>query len=432
MVLIYTENISNRLKYAVHVIFHTVLGIQANITCNKKEFEESDQVKINYSNDEINRAVNICPNSIISETGISEKEINTSMWKSLPTLFPSKGDIPFDIFASVFYLTVRYEEYLSHEKDDHGRYSPENSVAFKNNFLELPIVDLWCKQLAIELDLYEACPSVQQNNFKELHTVDVDSAWIYKNRNKWLQAAIMLKDVIKFRFLRLKERANVIMGFKKDPADIFKYLRKLEEKQNIKFQFFMTTGRYRKFDKGNPIKNKSYRKLIKTLDDMNYIGWHPSYESNCSDKILHKEYFALAQVVRRKVFRSRQHYLKFQLPYTYRKLIKLGIRYEHSMGYSSRSGFRAGIARPYPFYDLFKEKMTHLTIVPFQLMDKTLNTDEKLTPEEALTKIIKYKQQIKSIGGHLSIIWHNTNINAYENQWKDWGNVFEKSIKIET
>jgi hypothetical protein len=37
----------------------------------------------------------------------------------------------------------RYEEYLPHKKDIYGRYAHENSLAFKENFLHLPLINIW-------------------------------------------------------------------------------------------------------------------------------------------------------------------------------------------------------------------------------------------------------------------------------------------------
>ena len=46
-------------------------------------------------------------------------------------------------FAASFYLISRYEEYLPHEKDMYGRYAHENSLAYKERFLQLPLINIW-------------------------------------------------------------------------------------------------------------------------------------------------------------------------------------------------------------------------------------------------------------------------------------------------
>ena len=76
-------------------------------------------------------------------------EINIHKWDGIPSFFPTndKCAIPFDIFAASFYLLSRYEEYLPHVKDEHGRFPVEESLAFQQGFLEIPVVDLWVKKL---------------------------------------------------------------------------------------------------------------------------------------------------------------------------------------------------------------------------------------------------------------------------------------------
>ena len=55
-----------------------------------------------------------------------------------------------------------------------------------------------------------------------------------------------------------------------------------------------------------------------------------------------------------------------------RILIDAGIAEDYSMGYPDEPGFRAGIARPYYFYDVAEDHQTNLKIFPFQVMDATL------------------------------------------------------------
>ena len=74
---------------------------------------------------------------------------NTScvQWHNLTTFFQTGGDLPFDVFAASFYLISRYEEYLPHEKDMYGRYAHENSLAYKERFLQLPLINIWLTEL---------------------------------------------------------------------------------------------------------------------------------------------------------------------------------------------------------------------------------------------------------------------------------------------
>ena len=66
---------------------------------------------------------------------------------------------------------------------------------------------------------------------------------------------------------------------------------------------------------------------------------------------------------------SRQHFIRFTLPDTYRQLINAGIKEEFSMGYGSVNGFRASVALPFYWFDLEKNEATSLLVYLFCFMD---------------------------------------------------------------
>ncbi|NJO69236.1 MAG: hypothetical protein HC830_08110 [Bacteroidetes bacterium] len=70
------------------------------------------------------------------------------------------------------------------------------------------------------------------------------------------------------------------------------------------------------------------------------------------------------------VTKSRQHFLRLKFPGTYHRLMQEGITDDYSMGFHDKPGFRAGIAMPYPFYDLVNEKETTLTVHPLHLWNE--------------------------------------------------------------
>ena len=79
---------------------------------------------------------------------------------------------------------------------------------------------------------------------------------------------------------------------------------------------------------------------------------------------------------------SRQHFIRLQLPHTYRILESLSITDDFSMGYASELGFRAGTGRSFLWYDLEKEVCSELRVHPFCFMDATAHYYKKWTAEE--------------------------------------------------
>ncbi len=98
------------------------------------------------------------------------------------------------------------------------------------------------------------------------------------------------------------------------------------------------------------------------------------------------------------------------------------------MGYPDEPGFRAGIARPYLFYNVSEDRPTNLKIIPFQVMDDTLCNSKKLSPESAKEIILKLINETRKVGGLFVSIWHNTSL-LDDEKCKDWRGVFEFVIK---
>ena len=138
--IIYTSHISSRFEYIVETLFEN----SVSITNQKSEFENYTGAKINYSSEILScNAVQVTPHQLLFEKNICQQTIECFEWNELKAFFKTNGDIPFDIFAASFFLISRYEEYLSYEPDMYKRFPHENSIAFKENFLHLPLINLW-------------------------------------------------------------------------------------------------------------------------------------------------------------------------------------------------------------------------------------------------------------------------------------------------
>jgi hypothetical protein len=118
------------------------------------------------------------------------------------------------------------------------------------------------------------------------------------------------------------------------------------------------------------------------------------------------------------------------MPESYRILLKAGIEEDYSMGYPEEPGFRAGIARPFYFYDVEKDVQTSLKIFPFQLMDATLYKYKKLDCRTSLEIILKLINETKRSGGTFITIWHNTSL-LDTPEFRGWREVFESTLKAQ-
>ena len=127
---------------------------------------------------------------------------------------------------------------------------------------------------------------------------------------------------------------------------------------------------------------------------------------------------------------SRQHFIRLNLPQTYRHLIAAGVQKDFSMGYGTINGFRASVASSFYWYDLEKEETTGLMVFPFCFMDANAFYEEKLAPHQALAELMRFYQIIKQVNGMMVTIWHNNFLGTAQ-LFKGWKEVYEIFLKDE-
>lgn len=434
MLIIYCNQKSSRLEYILNIIFEDILGMEYIITDDKNVFLNSKDFKINYSNKSLADEAVIYNSGLLENNGLNQKYIESIVpdsWEDTIMFFNKPGDylIPFDIFSASFYLISRYEEYLCRSNDNHGRFPAENSLAYKFDFLDKPVIDIWAYKLLERLmNKYPGLSSDdnKKRSFNYIPTLDIDNAWAFKNKNifRTLGSLIKTNNSVFAKSFRIR----VLRGLDKDPYDNFEYIRKLHINNNSRLKYFFLLGNYGKFDKNVSHNNRKYRSLIQEISTYADIGIHPSYNSNNKKVFLKKEINRFENITGQKPIISRQHFLKFTLPETYVKLEANGIIEDYSMGYSSHIGFRAGTCTPFLFYNLEEEKISKLKIFPFQVMDVSLREFLVFNPEEAINNISALIDSVKKVNGTFISLWHNESLSESEN-WKGWRRVYEHLVK---
>lgn len=407
MLLVYTHKITPRVKYVFKHICTRVLGIEVSFTTKIEAFIAHDSLKMSYTKQQLGNEFFIKSHDILFEQGLSDVEINVQNWENTKAFFfiGDKCALPFDIFSASFYLLSRYEEYLPHVKDEFGRFTASESIAYKNNFLHQPVVDIWTYKFK----------EVLQNQFPEFQfpkktyrikpIIDVPSAYSYKLKGIMRTFGGTIKDLFRFRFKSLYYRFMVILGFMHDPFDTFKYVINRQKQSKFKFLFFFLIGGYSTYDKGINVNNKGFVSLIKHVADYCSVGLKTSFFANDDATILKKEKTRMEEIINIPLKASRQSFSKLNLPESYRNYIELEIREDYTMGYVNEIGFRAGACTPFLFYDLDYEIQTPLKICPYHLMDYALlKTKSLLDKKKVLNEIIN---EVKQVNGEFVPVFHN-------------------------
>src|SRR4030095_3449158 len=188
------------------------------------------------------------------------------------------GDYPFDIFAATFYLLSRYEEYLPHQKDMYGRYAHENSLAFKEGFLNLPLINTWLKDFKKVLMEKFLSINFQLSVFNFQPSYDIDEAFAFKNKGLLKAIGGIAKSVVKGQWSLMNERWNVLREKTNDPYDAYEWMDKLHEKNNLKpLYFFHVAIEKGEYDKNIPPSHPAMQELMKQHAGKYSIGIHPSW-----------------------------------------------------------------------------------------------------------------------------------------------------------
>ncbi|MCK5815898.1 MAG: polysaccharide deacetylase family protein [Flavobacteriaceae bacterium] len=428
MLLIYTHKITPRLTFVCKQLFVRIIGIPVSFTTEVSEFISHNGPKLTYSKNPLGNELFVKSNELLFEQGVNDVEIQMQQWGELPVFFynNSKGQVPFDIFAASFYLLSRYEEYVPHVQDNHGRFSVYESLAFEKGFLQKPLVDCWALKLKeIILERFDGLV-IPDKTYNEISTIDVDNVFAYKEKGIIRNLGGFVRDFFKFRIENIIERILVLLRLRKDPFDTYDEILKISKENNVKTIFFFLIGDYTTYDTNVSSSNNVFRSLIKSVADYVDVGLHPSYFTMHNNAKMIKEKRKMEQILNRPVLKTRQHYLRLKLPDTYQNLTELEVEEDHSMGYAKEFGFRASTCTPFYFYDLDFEIQTPLKIFPFAVMDTTLNDHLELVPVVAKSKIEQVRREVQKVNGTFITLFHNETLSD-KGRWKGWGGLY-KSI----
>lgn len=430
MILIYTHRLTSRSKYTFKLFFETILGLDFKITTEKEEFIQFEGPKFTYCRNPIGDEIFFNATDLLFKTGIVVQEPAFIPWKDHKVFFPvgRLSALPFDPFAAAFLLVSRYEEYLPHIKDVHGRFDPRQSMAFLHGFLQRPVINIWAQEIKSILEAKFGKLKGKERKYKFTPTIDIDNAWAYRHKGFLRIGAGLLDDLIKFKLDSFKLRFGSVFHLREDPYDTYDYQLKLIEQYNLKPIYFILLGDYATYDKNVPHQNKHMQSLIKFMGDVADVGIHPSYASSEHPAKLKNEIARLAYILHQEIHKSRQHFLRLSIPETYQRLIERDITDDYTMGYPDFPGFRASICTPYFFYDLDLEIETPLRIHPFAIMDGTLKDYLQVIPSEAMNIVSPLIQEVKSLNGEFISVWHNESF-AENERWKGWRAVYEQLIQ---
>ena len=423
MLLVYSYKITPRLKYIFKQICTRVLGVPVTFTTKIEEFIAHDSLKMSYARQPLSNEIFIRSHELLFEQGLSDLDINVSDWDETKCFFANgeQSALPFDIFAASFYLLSRYEEYLPHVKDEYGRFTAEESLAFKNNFLKQPVVDIWAFKFQAVLKAHFPDFNFPERTYSITPVIDVPMAYTYKLKGVMRTFGGTIKDILSLNFKEIYTRYTVLLGLQNDPYDTFRYIINRQKHTKFKFIFFFLIGDFSTYDKNINVQKSQFISLIKQIGDYCKIGLKSSFFALDDKQILKIEKLRMEAIINSPLTASRQSYSKLNLPESYRNLVELEITEDYTMGYTRHIGFRAGTCTPFMFYDLDYEIQTPLYIHTYHLLDYALlKTQSLLDKKMVLNNLIK---EVKKVNGEFVPVFHNYSFSSDE-RWKGYKELF--------
>ncbi len=386
---------------------------------------------INYRSELVPGAFNLpCSGLLVEEHIRSDAPVHSGKGENLQLFSTLKGswDIPFDLPAAAFHLLTDYEKYQVDHFDDHARYDPKAYPSSEYGLEQIPVVHHWAQMLKTALSKrfpkLKELPHLKSPPPYEI-TVDIDQPWRYQHKGKLAFWGGWLKDFMQGNWEEARRRGQTFEG-QKDPNDTFDILFELIPPE--RGTFFCLLGGSRPPDSRFNEHTPAFRELIQHIQHQGYqLGIHPSYHSFLNPNLINQEAQSLGSITGKSPTFSRQHYLRYRLPNTFRSLLSAGIKQDYSLCLYLSGGFPQGMARAFPWFDLAQNKETSLMLHPTILMDRSLMQYAQLTPQQAMKRAQTLLLTTQKYLGTFTLLIHNDALSEM-GEWRGWGHTLRNCL----
>jgi hypothetical protein len=422
MIHIVSTHVSKRMHFVLSFVFGEVLKTGYSLL---SENEVGTQPVLRYGIT-AQQALPAMPDTgLLWQQGAPATLPQVEVQDDLPVLFKpvnagTEDDFPFDLFSMVFYCLARCEEYQITQRDAHGRFESTSSIF--QQWHTQPYLDIWIRRFASWLIGQGLLDGLPKPTSKWINTMDIDIAYAYRGRGAVRGAGAFVRDTLRLNISLMVERLNVLALLRPDPFDTYRMWLDAGIGADETLCFILIARR-----KGLDINlDPEHPAMIALMDSLGphaELGIHPSYASLDSNAVLQYELSKWKQLRGPAPAISRQHYLRMQLPNTYRQLAQAGVQREYSLGFADAVGFRAGTAHPFSFFDLEQDEILGIKLYTLVAMDSAMMQYMKLKPAEALVELQKLWEAVQRSGGNFVTVWHNHSL-SNRDEWRGWQQVY--------
>lgn len=332
-----------------------------------------------------------------------------------------------DLLATCLFMLTRWEETLPGPTDEFGRFPASRSVAYRQGFLDRPIVDEWA--MVLRRGLQRACPEWTPASSSFTVAVSHDVDFLRCSRGgasavRRLGAALLKHGSPRAAWWHLRGMLRQRRGGLEASPHYRAVVELVDEARRHGLGgpvYLMTTGPGPR-NADYSVEEPEVRRLIDDLRARGVeIGLHPGFETPDDPERLRAEKATLEAAIGTPSFGSRQHCLRFSVPATWRHAAAAGLTHDATMGYADHEGFRCGTCHPFRPFDLEQDRRLEVWERPLVVMDVTLARYRRLTPDQGAERILSLARACRSVGGAFTLLWHNTSL---EGEWRDWGRAY--------
>lgn len=336
-----------------------------------------------------------------------------------------------DILASTFFMLSRWEETVVSMRAKYERFPATASVAYKQGFLDRPLVDEYALILRHWLRVMMPRWTPQKRSFSIKLSHDVDRVGRLR---RWYDAIpaggldlFRHRSVHRARQTIAEGLAQAFTPHRTLYSQRIRLLAELSHKYGFAGDaFYLMAADPGPEDGDYDIASPLITRYVRDLTAQGFeIGLHASFHTLNNPEKLAQEKERLDAVLGHADYGGRQHNLRFEVPSTWRHWEQVGLSYDSTMSYADHEGFRCGTCHPFQPFDVQENRQMKLWEWPLIVMDGSLRDYRQLTPEQGEHRILELATRCRQVEGTFTLLWHNS---SFDWEWRPWAKVYERVL----
>lgn len=432
-------------RYILNIMLGDFLGLEFEVLIHDKKYieivkdNESKKLTIDstffYKADKAWLDNSSMPSSPLKTWEPFDDGIEPKLVKShVPVLFGASGlvvndsqiHINLDIFGSAFFMLSRYEELVLDERDTHNRFSAISSVAYKEGFLDRPIVNEYLEILRECLSKIWGDTQYKERKLNNFITCDVDwpfdpALYSFNYAVKKVARLVITEKKFISAVKTFISYLGIKFGFEVTDTyrDSISWMMDVNEKAGNRVAFYFIAHKTSKLDTldRKDFDSPPMKKLFNEINDRGHeIGIHPGYETYNNSHNLKKTVEEMKRILDEEKIEylnigGRQHFLMWDSSKTPHLWEENGLSYDSTLSFADRAGFRCGVCYEFTMYDLVNRKALSLKQKPLIVMECSIIAPryEGLGySDEAMKRFTYFKKVSHKFNGSFTLLWHNS------------------------